>query len=457
MKDKRILYVSSEVVPYLAENEVSLMSYDVPKMINDQGGQIRIFMPRYGNINERRHQLHEVIRLSGMNLVVNDLDMPLIIKVASIPKERIQVYFIDNDEYFKRKATFADEEGVLYPDNDERAIFFAKGVVETVKKLNWVPDIIHVHGWLAAMLPIYMKHYYKHEALFSETKIITSVYGQSFDENLDLEMINKVKFDGVPHESVSDLEVPNYENVLKASILHSDGVIIASENVSPSLTKFIESSGKPFYLSPGKMDLLMLIPISIEHLDFKFLTYYKTMINTSFIKRFLLALTVVFLYSCDKDFNAIGDGLIGDDHFGLEPEQYDVVAFNQEVTPVQSNFIPTNALGIYDNPVFGTTTANFVTQVVLSSYAPTIGESPVIENAVLTIPYFVKTKTTDADGASTYVLDSIYGDKNGKLDLKVYESGIQMRNSYFNGGSQLTQFYYTDQNSEFETKKVGNF
>jgi starch synthase len=246
MKDKRILYVSSEVVPYLAENEVSLMSYDVPKMINDQGGQIRIFMPRYGNINERRHQLHEVIRLSGMNLVVNDLDMPLIIKVASIPKERIQVYFIDNDEYFKRKATFADEEGVLYPDNDERAIFFAKGVVETVKKLNWVPDIIHVHGWLAAMLPIYMKHYYKNEALFSETKIVTSVYGQSFDENLDLEMINKVKFDGVPHESVVDLETPNYENILRASILHSDGVIIASENVSSSLTKFIESSGKPF-------------------------------------------------------------------------------------------------------------------------------------------------------------------------------------------------------------------
>ncbi|WP_166921250.1 glycogen/starch synthase [Flavobacterium poyangense] len=246
MKDKRILYVSSEVVPYLAENEVSLMSYDVPKMINDQGGQIRIFMPRYGNINERRHQLHEVIRLSGMNLVVNDLDMPLIIKVASIPKERIQVYFIDNDEYFKRKATFADEEGVLYPDNDERAIFFAKGVVETVKKLNWVPDIIHVHGWLAAMLPIYMKHYYKNEALFSETKIVTSVYGQSFDENLDLEMINKVKFDGVPHESVADLETPNYENILKASILHSDAVIIASPHVSSSLTKFIESSGKPF-------------------------------------------------------------------------------------------------------------------------------------------------------------------------------------------------------------------
>ena len=246
MKDKRILYVSSEVVPYLAENEVSLMSYDVPKMVNDQGGQIRIFMPRYGNINERRHQLHEVIRLSGMNLVVNDLDMPLIIKVASIPKERIQVYFIDNDEYFKRKATFADEDGVMYPDNDERAIFFAKGVVETVKKLNWVPDIIHVHGWMAAMLPVYMKHYYKNEALFSETKIVTSVYGQSFDGTLDAEMINKVKLDGVPEDAISDLVSPDYEGVIKAAIKHSDGVIIASESLSSSLTKFIESSGKPF-------------------------------------------------------------------------------------------------------------------------------------------------------------------------------------------------------------------
>ncbi|UUC46464.1 glycogen/starch synthase [Flavobacterium cerinum] len=246
MNDKRILYVSSEVVPYLAENEVSLMSYDVPKMINDQGGQIRIFMPRYGNINERRHQLHEVIRLSGMNLVVNDMDMPLIIKVASIPKERIQVYFIDNDEYFKRKATFSDEDGVLYPDNDERSIFFAKGVVETVKKLNWVPDIIHVHGWLAGMLPVYMKHYYKDEALFADTKIVTSVYSQSFDGTLDPEMMKKVAFDEIPDASITDLEIPNYENVMKVSILHSDAVIIASEDLSPSLTKFIETSGKPF-------------------------------------------------------------------------------------------------------------------------------------------------------------------------------------------------------------------
>ncbi len=252
MEDKKILYVSSEVVPYLSENEVSMMSYDVPKMVNDQGGQIRIFMPRYGNINERRHQLHEVIRLSGMNLVVNDLDMPLIIKVASIPKERIQVYFIDNDEYFKRKATFTDEDGVLFPDNDERAIFFAKGVVETVKKLNWVPDIIHVHGWMAALLPVYLKHYYKDEALFANTKIVTSVYSQSFDGVLDTGMIGKVLFDGISKNEIIDLETPNYENIMKVSIANCDAVIIASESVSDSLTQYIQSSKKPFLLFTPK-------------------------------------------------------------------------------------------------------------------------------------------------------------------------------------------------------------
>ncbi len=246
MEDKRILYVSSEVVPYLPENEVSTMSYEVPKMINGKGAQIRIFMPRYGNINERRHQLHEVIRLSGMNLVVNDMDMPLIIKVASIPKERIQVYFIDNDEYFKRKATFSDEEGVMFADNDERAIFFAKGVVETIKKLNWVPDIIHVHGWMAAMLPVYMKHYYKNEALFSDTKIVTSVYEKSFDETLDVEMINKLIFDGIDKSAIQELENPNYENIMMATINHSDAIIVGSQNLNPTLTKYIENSKKPF-------------------------------------------------------------------------------------------------------------------------------------------------------------------------------------------------------------------
>ena len=246
MEDKRILYVSSEVVPYLAENEVSIQSYEFPKMINDMGGQIRIFMPRYGNINERRHQLHEVIRLSGMNLVVNDMDMPLIIKVASIPKERIQVYFIDNDEYFKRKATFSDEDGNLFADNDERAIFFAKGVVETVKKLNWVPDVIHVHGWMAALLPVYLKHYYKDEGIFADTKIITSVYNLGFEGNLDEKLQSKLNFDNIVDEVASKVSEPTFENLMKLTIDHSDAVVIGSENLNPTLTKYIESSEKPF-------------------------------------------------------------------------------------------------------------------------------------------------------------------------------------------------------------------
>jgi len=235
MKDKRVLYVSSEVIPYLPETEISSMSFEAPKMVNNNGGQIRIFMPRYGNINERRHQLHEVIRLSGMNLVINDLDMPLIIKVASIPKERMQVYFIDNEDYFKRKATFADEEGNFFKDNDERAIFFAKGVIETVKKLNWSPDIIHVHGWLASFLPLYLRNYYGNEPLFENSKIVTSVYNQGFNGTLNAEVSNKIKFDAIDDQALTHLDNPTFENVMKVAINNSDAVIIGSEDISKEL------------------------------------------------------------------------------------------------------------------------------------------------------------------------------------------------------------------------------
>lgn len=252
MKDKRILYVSSEVVPYLPETEISSMSFEAPRMVNKQGGQIRIFMPRFGNINERRHQLHEVIRLSGINLVINDLDMPLIIKVASIPKERIQVYFIDNEEYFKRKATLTDEDGELFSDNDERAIFFAKGVIETVKKLNWAPDIIHVNGWLASLLPLYLKEFYKTEPLFTESKIVTSIYNQSFKGALNKNMIKKVSFDGINAEAIKPLEKPNYSNLMKLAIDNSDALIKGSENLDKDLDSYINDSGKPVlgYFSP---------------------------------------------------------------------------------------------------------------------------------------------------------------------------------------------------------------
>ncbi|HUH25374.1 MAG TPA: glycogen/starch synthase [Flavobacterium sp.] len=246
MRDKRILYVSSEVVPYLPENEVSQASFDTPKMINDLGGQIRIFMPRYGCINERRHQLHEVIRLSGMNLVINDMDMPLIIKVASIPKERIQVYFIDNDEYFKRKGTFKDEENNMFDDNDERAIFFVKGVVETIKKLNWVPDVIHVHGWMASLLPLYMKKYYNDENIFNETKIVTSVFTKDFEGKLTANMYDKVGFDDFNADDIAEFKDATYLNIMKNAIDHSDGIIISSDDLCEDLTNYIQSSNKPF-------------------------------------------------------------------------------------------------------------------------------------------------------------------------------------------------------------------
>lgn len=245
MKDKRILYVSSEVIPYLPETEIASMSFEAPQMVNSKGGQIRIFMPRYGNINERRHQLHEVIRLSGMNLVINDFDMPLIIKVASIPKERIQVYFIDNEEYFKRKATFTDEDGNLFPDNDERAIFFAKGVVETVKKLNWAPDIIHVQGWLASLLPLYLKHYYASEPLFSKSKIVTSIYNQGFEGSLNEELINKIAFDGIDPETIKELEDPTYENLMKVTIKNSDAAIVGSQDLNEDLMKILNTTKIP--------------------------------------------------------------------------------------------------------------------------------------------------------------------------------------------------------------------
>lgn len=245
MNGKKILFVSSELVPYLPENPVSLMSYETPRIVNNNGGEIRIFMPRYGNISERRHQLHEVIRLSGMNLVVNDMDMPLIIKVASIPKERIQVYFIDNDEYFKRKATFCDAKGELFPDNDERAIFFAKGVVETVKKLNWSPDIIHVHGWMASLLPLYLRKYYADEPLFSESKIVTSIYGKGYEGELDNTIVDKIAFDGIDKDSVALLSQPTYINILKLAAEYSDAFILAEEEVSADLKNHLEKLSKP--------------------------------------------------------------------------------------------------------------------------------------------------------------------------------------------------------------------
>ena len=245
MKDKKVLIISSEVVPYLPQTDQALNSFQIPKNINQKGGQTRIFMPRYGLINERRHQLHEVIRLSGMNLIINDMDMPLIIKVASIPKERMQVYFIDNDEYFKRKAIFSDEDDQLFSDNDERAIFFAKGVVETVKKLNWAPDIIHVHGWMASLLPLYIKEYYSDEPLFSESKIVTSVYDKDFEGSLNSGLAEKIKFDKISDDKISILQEPNYTNIIKSAVSNSDAIVQGSSEIPEEIAEEIRKRDVP--------------------------------------------------------------------------------------------------------------------------------------------------------------------------------------------------------------------
>ena len=231
MTGKKVLYVSSEVIPYLPNNDISTLSYSLPKVVNKNGGQTRIFIPKYGIINERRHQLHEVIRLSGMNLIIDDLDMPLIIKVASIPKERMQVYFIDNEEYFKNRLLDSDKKRKLYDDNDERAIFFAKGVVETIKKLNWSPDIIHVHGWIASLMPLYLKEYYRDEPLFSNTKVVTSIYENEIDGKLSNDIVKKIHFDEIQSETLNQLSDPTYENLYKISMLNSDGVVFANKNI----------------------------------------------------------------------------------------------------------------------------------------------------------------------------------------------------------------------------------
>ena len=213
MKSTKVLYISQEITPYLPESEISKIGRYLPQGIQDKGKEIRTFMPRFGCVNERRNQLHEVIRLSGMNLVIDDTDHPLIIKVASIQSARMQVYFIDNEDYFQRKFVLADDAGQYFSDNDERAIFFSKGVLETVKKLRWSPDIIHCHGWLTAFAPIMIKKAYADDPLFAKSKVIYSVYDDDFGTPLDTNVRKKIIMDGIAKKDVEILKEPTYVNM----------------------------------------------------------------------------------------------------------------------------------------------------------------------------------------------------------------------------------------------------
>lgn len=242
MKKTRVLYVSQEITPFLPKNEVSEVSRNLPQGIHEKGKEIRVFMPKYGSINERRHQLHEVIRLSGMNLVVNDTDHPLIIKVASIPTARMQVYFIDNEDYFQRKAVLKDKSGKFFKDNDERSMFFCRGVLETVRKLGWAPDVIHCHGWFTAMLPMYIKKYYNDDPHFTDAKIVYSAYNSEFQGTFDKKLPSKLEMDGFEKADMTELEDPSIENLHKIAFKYADGIVEGSKDLPENITEAIKNA-----------------------------------------------------------------------------------------------------------------------------------------------------------------------------------------------------------------------
>jgi len=244
MTKTRVLFVSQEITPYLPETHLSKVARELPQAIQERGREIRTFMPRYGCINERRNQLHEVIRLSGMNLIIDDNDQPLIIKVASIQAARMQVYFIDNEEYFQRKYVTTDKNEQFYADNDERMLFFCKGVIETVKKLGWSPDVIHCQGWMAALIPILIKQNFKDDPLFAESRVIVSLYDDAFTSDMDHRLAEKLMMDGIDAKDVELLKTPSYLNLMKHAISFSDGVIIAQDGVSEDLITFARNSQK---------------------------------------------------------------------------------------------------------------------------------------------------------------------------------------------------------------------
>lgn len=245
MEKPKVLFVQQEITPYLKETHMGHIGRYLPQGIQEKGKEIRTFMPRYGCINERRNQLHEVIRLSGMNLVINNADHPLIIKVASIQSARMQIYFIDNEDFFQRKFTLIGRNGKYFEDNDERAIFFVRGVIETVKKLGWAPDIVHCNGWFTSLMPFYLKVAFKDNHLFSDTRIVYSIYNDTFQEPLDPELPRKMKHKDIPEQLLKKYEGPTYESISKVAMDYADGIIFGDENINEALRQYASETNKP--------------------------------------------------------------------------------------------------------------------------------------------------------------------------------------------------------------------
>lgn len=251
MKPKKILFITQEIIPYVSESQMAIAGREIPQAIQENGYEIRTFMPRWGHINERRNQLHEVIRLSGMNIIIDDSDHPLIIKVASIQPARMQVYFIDNDDYFHKRHMKNDENGEEYTDNIERAIFYARGVLETVKKLRWTPDVIHCHGWMSAIVPLYIRHAYQDEPTFKDAKVVFSAYDEITTlppaENVEHAISFRSATPKVIEPTGIDLTRP--ESLYQLGIAFSDGFIQSGNNIE--LTAFAENKGIPYISCQG--------------------------------------------------------------------------------------------------------------------------------------------------------------------------------------------------------------
>ena len=256
MKTKKVLFINQEITPYVQESEMAHLGRVVPQTIQENGYEIRTFMPKWGNINERRGQLHEVIRLSRMMLIIDETDHPLIIKVASIPSTRIQVYFIDNEDYFTKRLMGRDEKGNEYDDNGERAVFFARGVLETVKKLRWIPDVIHCQGWMCSMVPLYIKTAYKDEPSFANTKVVTSLFSEELKDGLGENFRKSIEFRDVS-SSVLDSYNKNFDflEFEKLAIDYSDGVVDAGKSTNKEMVEYAKSKGLPFITQPDDSDI----------------------------------------------------------------------------------------------------------------------------------------------------------------------------------------------------------
>lgn len=254
MDVNKVLYISQEITPYLAPNPFSTFGRMLPQGIQESGIEVRTFMPRYGCINERRNQLHEVIRLSGLNIEIDDADHPLIIKVATLQPSRMQIYFIDNDDYFLRHSAEGLEIDTLFDENDERSIFYVRGVLETVKKLRWIPSVIHCTGWITALSPLYLRKMYGDDPTFSGAKIVYSLYDHPFEGTLDERMVEKLRQDGFSDEDLKSLiGAPVDFNALnRIAIDHSDAVAISSVNIPEELVEYARASGKPLLEYPGE-------------------------------------------------------------------------------------------------------------------------------------------------------------------------------------------------------------